>query len=260
MSRAAIDGRALLRWIQLELVEPPWGDAEPFVGLVYLDGQAGLSARGWRASAPEDGALVVRLPIGVPSRVLPDDEVAARGLPAAPDWLAAHEPQPPVDAPWRHDPVLIGRFHPRFPDDLQVLVHDGEPRRTGRRAEVCWVRLDGVDDGAPRPVTDRPAHTRLYRATLLSRPHQLTTIAAGEPLRLIADPGGRHPLRVTDAYLAERAGWRITPCTGCGLHEGLDPPSVMAASRQAAATAEAPPTTFTVRCPSCTGRVELTRG
>ncbi|HVV88591.1 MAG TPA: hypothetical protein VHE35_36355, partial [Kofleriaceae bacterium] len=173
MTRATLDGRALLRWILLELPDPPWEGGEPFVGLVYVDAQAGLSAKGWRASAPLDDRLTVRLPIGVPGRVLADDEVAARGLPAAPDWLEAYGPQPPLDAPWRHDPALIGRLHRSFPDDLQVLVHEGEPRRTGRKAELCWVRLDGTDDGAPRPVTDRPAQTRLYRATLLSAPHGL---------------------------------------------------------------------------------------
>lgn len=255
----AIDGRALLRWITLELPEAPWRTAEPFVGFVYLDREAGLSAKGWAASAPEQVGLTVRLPLGVPGRVLADDEVAARGLPARPDWLDVYGPQPPADAPWRHDPALVGQLHPRFPDDLQVLVHDGEPRRVGTRPEACWVRLDGAEDGAPRPVTGQPAATRLYTAYLLSTPHQLTTIKAGDRLRLIAAPGGRLPLQVTDAYLAERPAWVFTPCDRCGLHEGLDPPSVMAATRFPGAPADARPLAFTALCPACKGTLSLER-
>src|SRR5215471_14876033 len=29
---------------------------------------------------------------------------------------------------WREHPLLKSRFHPEFPDDLQVIVHDGGPR------------------------------------------------------------------------------------------------------------------------------------
>ena len=52
-----------------------------------------------------------------------------------------------------------------------------------------------------------------------------------------------------DAYLAERAGWTIAPCPRCGLGEGLDPPSVMAATRfpDAGGTIEA----FTAHCVAC---------
>lgn len=255
----AIDGRALLRWIVLELPEPPWRTTEPFVGFVYLDAEAGLSARGWAAAAPADAGLTVRLPIGVPGRILAADEVEARGLPATPAWLDACGPQPARDAPWRDDPALVGKLHPRFPDDLQILVHDGEPRRAGTRPEACWVRLDGAEEGAPRPVAGQPAATRLYTARLLSTPHQLTTIAAGDRLRLIAAPGGRLPLLVTDAYLAERTAWVFTPCDRCGLHEGLDPPAVMAATRFPALAADDRPLAFTSQCPACRGRQSLAR-
>ena len=54
---------------------------------------------------------------------------------------------------------------------------------------------------------------------------------------------------VTAAYLAERAAWTIAPCPRCGLGEGLDPPSVMAATRfpDAAVAVEA----FTAHCAAC---------
>jgi hypothetical protein len=259
LARPALDGRALLRWISLELPEAPWGTAEPFVGFVYLDAQAGLSAKGWREAEALACKLTVRLPIGVPSRILDDAEATARGLPVAPDWLRAYGPQPARDAPWRHDPALIGRFHVRFPDDLQVVVHDGEPRRTERRAESCWVRIDASDDGAPRPVDGQPAQRRVYGATLLNQPHYLTSIKAGDRLRLLAAPGGAAPLMVTDDYLAERPAWRVTPCDGCGLHEGLDPPSVMAATRFPDLDPDARPIMFTARCTACSGMLGLER-
>jgi hypothetical protein len=37
-----------------------------------------------------------------------------------------------MDSRWRDDPLLKGRFHPDFPDDLQVVVHDGGPRLTAK--------------------------------------------------------------------------------------------------------------------------------
>ena len=263
MPKGAIDGRALLRWILLELPEPPWaagdGGDEPFVGLVYLDPQAGLSAKGWRAGEPAGGALVVRLPIGVPGRVLDEAEVAARGLPATPPWLAEAGPQPPADAPWRHDPALVPRLHARFPDDVQVLVHDGGAHRPRRRPEVCWVRVDGVEDERARPVSGQPASTRVYRGVLLSTPRALTSVAAGGVVRFLADPGGRYALAVTEAYLAERPHWRITPCAGCGMHEVLDPPSALAAAQFPDVDERSQARMFTARCPACSGALVLER-
>jgi hypothetical protein len=239
----AVDGAALLRWIELELPAPPWTTGEPFLGFVYLDPQAGLSAKGGRAgdvTQVERPGLTVRLPIGAPGRVLDEDEVAKRALPASPSWLSFYGPQPPANAPWRTDPGLRGRFHPQFPDDLQVLVHDGEPRRTGKRTEVCWLRVVAGEGG-------------LYEGELLNQPHQLTTVAAGQRLRFLAAPGGRHPLYVTEEYLRERDGWEIQPCPSCGLHEVLDPPSVMARTRfpDAPGSGDAVPVMFTAHCALC---------
>jgi len=157
----AVDGTALLHWIELSLPDPPWPSSEPFIGFVYLDAQAGLSAKGGRAGDPdliERPSLTVRLPIGAPGRMLTADDVRGRGLPAAPSWLSVYGPQPPADAVWRVDPTLRGTFHPRFPDDLQVLVHDGEPRRTGKGTELCWLRVVAVDDAAARRFVGELTH------------------------------------------------------------------------------------------------------
>ncbi len=242
----SIDGTALLRWIELALPDAPWSEAEPFVGFVYLDAQVGMSAKGGRAGDPdqvEQPGLTVRLPIGVPSKVLTADEARARGLPDRPGWVTLYGPQPAPDGPWRTDPALRGRFHKSFPDDLQVLVHDGEPRRTGKPAEVCWLRVIASEDG----------ERRVYLGELLSTPRQLTTVHQGDHLRFLPAPGGRHPLYVTDAYLAERGSWRIAPCTSCGLAETLDPPSVMAQTRFAGTAAADAPVMFSAHCAACSG-------
>lgn len=257
----SVDATAFLRWVELALPEPPWSGGAPFVGFVYLDPQAGLSAKG----GPADDAaladaprLTVRLPIGVPGRVLPDGERATRGLPPAPSWLDRFGAQPQADPPWRRDPALAGRFHRSWPDDLQVLVHDGEPRRTGRRTEVCWVRVDAAADAPPRPSqtadgTPLPRATTRYAGTLLSVPKQLATWKAGARVDFLPDAGGRHPVAVTVAYLDERAAWIVRACDGCGLTEGLDPPSVMFRTRfpDADADADAAPVAFTAHCPVC---------
>lgn len=252
-----LDGNALQRWVELALPEPPWTGGAAFVGFVYMDWQAGMSAKGGAADDPAVATaprLTVRLPIGVDGRVLDDDELRARGLPDLPPWLEAYGAQPARDGAWRRDPALVGKFHKQFPDDLAVLVHDGEPKRTGRRVEICWVRVDAVEDGPPRPSQTATGATiargpRLYAGVLLSAPKQLATYGAGARVRFVPDPGGRHPLAVTPAYLDERAAWTVRACTGCGLTEGLDPPSVMFRSRFPDADGE--PIGFTAFCPVC---------
>lgn len=250
---------ALFAWLELALPDPPWDGGAPFVGFVYVDAQAGLSAKG----GPADDAtlatsprLTVRLPIGVPSRVLSAEDARARGLPDAPPWVAHYGAQPPPDddAPWRRDPALAGRFHRSWPDDVPVLVHDGEPRRSGRRTEVCWVRVAGVEEGPVRPSAAADGAplaraTALYGGTLLSAPKQLGNYAAGARVRFVPDSGGRHAVAVDDAYLAARPAWRVRACTACGLTEGLDPPATMFRTRFP--DAEGEPVGFTAHCPVC---------
>jgi len=245
-----LDASALGRWVEIALGEPPWTSGARFVGFGYLDALAGLSAKGGAADDPTLATaprLTVRLPIGADSRVLDEDEARARGLPAVPAWLDGYGPQPVRDAAWRRDPALAGKFHASWPDDVPVLVHDGERRRTGRRVEVGWVRVDAVEDGPARPsarASGEPVarRTATYVGTLRSPPKQLTSYAAGARVRFVPDGGGKYPVAVTAAYLDDRAGWLVRGCTRCGLSEGLDPPSTMA---------DADAATFTASCPVC---------
>ena len=40
---------------------------------------------------------------------------------------------------WREHAMLKARFLPDYPDDLQVVVHDGGPQITRNEPEVVWV-------------------------------------------------------------------------------------------------------------------------
>jgi hypothetical protein len=113
---------------------------------------------------------------------------------------------------WRKHPKLKGKFHPEYPDDVQVLVHDGGPRLTTHRPEGVWVRVTACAGS-------------VFTGTVLNQPHQLTSVREGSTIKFIAPEGGQHPLMVTEKYLCERPNWIIHPCQKCGLTELFDPPS-----------------------------------
>lgn len=169
---------------------------------------------------------------------------------------------------WRSDPSLQGRFLPEHPDDLQVMVHDGEPRRTKRTPEACWVRVTGIagtmrlptaPPNVPQPV---PSHAiqwserTVYVGTLLNTPKQLTTVREGAPIQFIHAPGLPNPLLVTAEYQRERPMWCFVPCTGCGADQALDPMTTMARTRFPDAPAGAVPIAFSAFCP-CGGTMLL---
>lgn len=250
---AVLDGTALGRWVEIALPEPPWSSPVPFVGFAYLDPQAGMSAKGGPADEPGSTVLVVRLPIGAPSRILSEAEVAARGLPTSPTWVAAYGPQPPRAAPWRTAPALRGRWHRQFPDDTAVLCHDGDPARTGVAPEGCWVRVVEQHPAPARPAARAdgaavPLDGAVYVGELLTTPRHLRSLAPGDRVWFLADAARRHALQVSPAYLAERPAWTVTPCPRCGLVELFEPPSVAAAARF---PEQGEVVAFTVRCPLC---------
>lgn len=170
---------------------------------------------------------------------------------------------------WRNDPDLAGKLLPQHPDDLQVLVHDGEPRRTQRNPEACWVKITGTagtlrspvttgggPPGPPTPDRVRWLERTIYTGQLLNQPHQLASVAQGATVRFVHAPGIPHPLLVTQAYEAERGRWAVTPCDRCGADQMLDPPSVMARTRFPDAPPGAEPVAFTAFCP-CGGTMML---
>jgi hypothetical protein len=113
---------------------------------------------------------------------------------------------------WRTHRRLQGRFHPDFPDDIQVIVHDGGPRLSKVAPEIVWVRVtDGEGD--------------LLTGTVLNQPANVTSAPAGGSIRFIVPDSGEYPLLVTEKYLLERPHWVIRPCDRCGLTELFDAPS-----------------------------------
>jgi hypothetical protein len=197
-------------WIRMALPQFP-----DYVGFTYVDPQAGLSAQGEVRVDGQPELVIVRLPLGVAWQVLDEAAVQERGLPASPPQIAEfYGPQPPAGTLWgwwRTDPRLRGRFHPEYPDDLQVLVHDGGPRLTDHRPELIWVRVTGGTGD-------------VFTGIVLNKPHHLHLVSDGSEIQFIA-AGGEHLLQVREKYLAERGDWEITPCNRCGLAALFDAPS-----------------------------------
>lgn len=110
------------------------------VAYTYVDHQMGLSAR---IQPDGDKARIRRLelaPAGV--RLLDPAEVAERGLPEIPDFVARYGEQPEpgtLFGHWRTAEGLAHRWHPEFPDDLiVVLITEREPELY---PEIIWVRV-----------------------------------------------------------------------------------------------------------------------
>jgi len=197
-------------WVRVSLPDFP-----DFVGFTYVDRQAGLSAKGEaREGESEIVGMTVRLPLpGI--QALSEAEVDRLGLPVVPSWLEVYGPQPKPGTlwgSWRRHPKLQGRFHEEYPDDVQVMVHDGGPRLTSCQPEIVWVRVSGGEGDT-------------FTGRVLNRPHHLQTVSENSEIRFIVPEIGEHPLMVTEKYLAERPHWDIIPCNRCGLSELLDAPS-----------------------------------
>jgi hypothetical protein len=171
--------------------------------------------------------------------------------------------------PWRSDPHLASLFLIEHPDDLQVLVHDGEPRRTQRKPEVCWVTVTGVSQVLRFPVAgpDAIPHTvegaqwqerPVYAGTLLNAPAQLDSVKRGDTIQLIHTPGMPQPILVRPEYLSERPDWALVPCNRCGADQGLDAPTVMARTRFPAMPPDAVMEAFSAFC-GCGGFMMLSK-
>jgi len=170
---------------------------------------------------------------------------------------------------WRTDPALQGRFHAEFADDLQVMVHDGEPRRTKKSPEACFVRVTGVagslriphaPPNTPPPIAAAAVSWRelpIYRGTLLNQPHGLASVKQNSAVEFIAAKGLPNPLMITSQYARERAQWVIQPCSGCGGDQTLDPMTTMAHTRFPDAPGGSIPVAFSAICP-CGGTMMLT--
>jgi DNA-directed RNA polymerase subunit RPC12/RpoP len=113
---------------------------------------------------------------------------------------------------WRNDPALKGKLHPEYPDDIQVIIHEGGRRFAKHPAEGIWVRVTGSKSG-------------VYSGIILNTPVGLTNVRHGAAIKFVMPLVGEHPIMVTDKYLEERDHWVIHPCDKCGFAELYDAPS-----------------------------------
>lgn len=141
---------------------------------------------------------------------------------------------------WREHPKLKGRFLPDYPDDLQVLVHDGGPRITRIPPEAVWVSVRGMDGD-------------VFQGRVLNQPHNLQSVRGGDHVKFLAADGAEFPIMVTDKYLSERGAWVITPCSKCGMSELFDAPSDLIRVVFPNHPADATMSMFTALCPVCGG-------
>lgn len=149
-------------------------------------------------------------------------------------------------APWRDDPLLAGRFHPKHPDDLEVVVHEGGPRLSAIPPELMWVRLHDV-------ALDAGPERRVYRGSLLNRPHRLPNVQIGEEILVLPAKGSPHPIRTTTRYLEERMQYDVLPCRKCGFADLFDPPSALIAKIFPNIPEGSVMERFTSFCPICGG-------
>jgi hypothetical protein len=161
-----------------------------------------------------------------------------------------------LTAMWHDDPNLQGRFHPQYPDDLQVVLHEGSFRFTRAKPEIVWGRIQlGLEfefEGNP------PQIVRAYRASLLNQPVQLKTFKVGQDIMLVAHKSYKLPIYVTHEYVADRAQYHITPCNECGLPELFDPISKLVehsfpGMKETLKKEEGAFPMFTSFCPVCGG-------
>jgi hypothetical protein len=141
---------------------------------------------------------------------------------------------------WRNDPRLTGRLNPQFPDDLQVIVHDGGPRFTNRRPEAVWARIVNQSND-------------IFSAVVLNQPTQLQSVKQGDTIEFVIPASGKYPIQVRTKYLQERAGWSVTPCSKCGNSELFDAPSDLMAKVFPNLPPGAAMDSFTAFCGLCGG-------
>lgn len=159
----------------------------------------------------------------------------------------APDPTPPTQmtdsepTSWRNNALLKSRFLPDYPDDLQVIVHDGGPRITAASPELVWARVvEKTDEGH-------------FTACVLNKPHGLKLVSEGTVIHFMIKNGWDYPVQVRSNYLEERSEWTIHACDKCGFDELFDAPSDLIAKIFPDVPEDATMDTFTSFCPLCGG-------
>ena len=103
-----------------------------------------------------------------------------------------------MSSDWREHPKLKGRFLQDYPDDLQVLIHDGGPRISRNPAEAVWVTVTGMAG-------------EVFRGRVLNQPHNLRSVR--ELLNLAKEANIR--LQLSHQIFVGRRTWRTTASRPC---------------------------------------------
>ena len=142
---------------------------------------------------------------------------------------------------WENCAALLGRTHPNYPDDLQVVVHQGGPRFSSLPPEYIWVKIIGYDQG-------------IFKGTIRNKPHNLTDYKLGSEI-LFHIPSNKSckPVMLTQEVVHESKQWTVVPCTK-GYNEILfDPPSKFVEKIFPNLGADNGPEAFTYFCGICGG-------
>ena len=173
--------------------------------------------------------------LSVSLRKLGRTEEAESALSAARRFAALYEDGP--GGPWQHDPTLAGRFHPSYPNDLEVRFYFAEQQTL----EKMWVRTTGLDE----PVGG-------YLGVLVNRPHtDGTGLRPGASVAYRAAPGMTDPIWVTPAMRANLFGW-LSLCDSCGF-DMLLMPAEEVIQRQFTLPPGTVMEAFSTRCLACGG-------
>ena len=142
---------------------------------------------------------------------------------------------------WRSHPRLAARFNPQYPDDLQVVIHEGGPRLSKSVPELVWVSVS------------REESENVFAGRILNQPHNLKSLRQGDEIKFIVPEVGQYPLLTTDKYLKEKAHWKIHGCRKCGLTELFDAPTDLVRIIFPHIKSEAEVEMFTSFCGLCGG-------
>jgi len=120
-------------------------------------------------------------------------------------------PFPQSKKVWHADPGLKDRFHPEYPDDLQVIIHKGSSYTSQSVPELVWVTV----------ISEKNAS---YSGILLNQPSPDLGYSVGDTIYFKMPSGIEYPLTFTREYLQDRSNWHIEPCSQCGFDELFDLP------------------------------------
>ncbi len=160
------------------------------------------------------------------------------------------EASAPKPLKYHQPPVKPARLIAPVPaQTIPVLVHDGDPRRTGIIPQIVSVRT--IDHDRDIPVFGFKT-LPVFRGIVLGEVKGLKTVHAQTEILFVLPEGGPYPLLVTEEYIRERPRLRnSTPCRGCGMTELFDPPSKHISRFALADDAPMQKAIFTAHCGFC---------